>query len=68
MRHKLPFTSRYCCKCRNTTRWELEQRIDGEVYRCVGDDVRHPERRMHGCGTEVRALAFLAVCAVVEKK
>lgn len=51
--HKNPNTTRYCCKCKGTTRWVLVEYKDGYGYRCIGDDDRHPERGQHGCGDVV---------------
>lgn len=39
----------YCCVCKASTVW----RHESNVYVCVGDDEKHPERRVHGCGTKV---------------
>lgn len=65
MRHRLPSTTRYCCKCRSTTKWDLVKSASNDVYRCVGDDDRHPERHIHGCGTEIQSEKFLSFCSIV---
>ncbi len=45
----------YCCICKASTVWRHEE---GQ-YACIGDDDRHPERRVHGCGTKVPAERFM---------
>ncbi len=56
MLRKLDKTHRYCCQCRGSTVWEL----DGNKYRCIGDNNKHPERKIHGCGSEVDATRFIS--------
>lgn len=49
----------YCYRCHATTRWELNEGEDAAKYQCRGDR-NHPERRVHGCGTEISEVEFLA--------
>ncbi len=50
MPHRLHRISLYCATCKSTTVWVLS----GDKYVCVGDDLKHPERRLHGCGHEIK--------------
>lgn len=49
MKKLLTRTTRFCTACNASTIWELR----GEKYVCIGDDAKHPERKVHGCGHEV---------------
>ncbi len=55
-----PTRKEFCTICRASTCWELEPREQGPVYVCKGDDQKHPERKVHGCGHELAADLFFA--------
>lgn len=58
--HKmLEVRTEFCTHCNASTRWELVHRAGEDFYVCMGDDLRHPERHQHGCGSEVLAVKFL---------
>ncbi len=54
------YVDRFCTHCHATTRWQLDRDDGKEVYRCIGDDQRHPERKVHGCSKVFPVLDFLA--------
>ncbi len=49
----------FCQRCGRTTRWELAD-VGVPKYMCVGEDRRHPELKVHGCGRTVEATEFLS--------